>query len=103
MKGRQCQRCAKDIPPGGLAYVAQVRVYADFDGVILEPEEEIDQYLERIFKEAERSDPRELEKEVYEEFTLLLCKSCRDRFAREAQHPWEGPFLVQKKGDDLIH
>ena len=103
MKGRQCHRCAKDLPPGSLAYVAHVRVYADFDGVIREPEEEIDQHLERIFKEAERSDPLELEKEVYEEFTLLLCKSCRDRFAREARHPWEGPFVIQNGGEGFVH
>jgi hypothetical protein len=51
----------------------------------------------------EKSDSKELEKEVYEEFTLLFCKSCRDRFVDEIEHPWEGPFQIRKDPDRIIH
>jgi hypothetical protein len=91
MKDRQCSRCGKKLPPGSLAYVFHVRAFADFDGVIVEPEEAIDPQVEKLLRQIERQDPKELEKEVHEEFSLLLCKRCRDRFVKELRHPWEGP------------
>ena len=96
-------RCGKEFPSTDLTYVVQIKVFAGFDGVLLEPEEGIDNQLRRILDEVEKSDPEELEKEVYEEFTLLLCKSCRDRFVEEAKHPWEGPLQIRRDPDRFIH
>lgn len=98
MKERECSRCGKKLPPGSLTYVLNVRIFADFDGVVIEPEEGIDRQLNQILDQIQEADPRELEKEVYEEFTLFLCKACRDRFVEETQHPWEGPFRSNKGG-----
>jgi len=78
--------------------VVQIKVFADFDGVLLEPEEGVERQLKQVLEQIEKSDPNELEKEVYEEFTLLLCKSCRDRFVDETRHVWEGPFLPKDRG-----
>ena len=103
MKERACFRCGKTLPPGSLKYVAQVRVFADFDGVLLEGEEDIDHQLRRMMDEVEAADPEELEKEVFEEYTIILCKSCRDRFVDETQHPWEGPFWPRKGPGPFIH
>jgi len=103
MKGQHCFRCGKELQPGGLFYIAHIRVFAGFDGVLVEPKEGIDQQLKQILEEIEKSDPEELEKDVYEEFTLILCKSCRDRFVDETQHPWEGPFRFQKDPDRMMH
>ena len=103
MAKRSCMRCGKDLPIGNLSYVIQIKIYADFDGVLLEPDEEIDRELGAILAQIEDSDPKELEKEVFEEFSLLLCKSCRDRFVDEARHPWEGPFQIRKDPDSMIH
>jgi hypothetical protein len=103
MEERRCFRCGKELLPGSLTYVAHIRVFADFDGVLLEPEGGIDRQLKQMFEQIEQSDPKELEKEVYEEFTLLLCKSCRDRFVSETQHPWEGPFQIPKDPDKILH
>jgi hypothetical protein len=103
MEKRHCLRCGKELPPGTLTYVVHIRVFAGFDGLLVEPEESIDQQLNQLLEQVEKSDPKELEKEVYEEFTLLLCKSCRDRFVEETRHPWEGPFWVSKDPDRIIH
>lgn len=103
MKERCCWRCGKELPAGSLTYVAHIKVFADFDGLLLEPEEGIDRQLKQLLEQIQKSDPKELEKEVYEEFTLLLCKSCRDRFVDEIQHPWEGPFHVRKGPDGVLH
>ena len=103
MEGRGCLRCGKVVPPGSLAYVVHIRVFADFDGVLLEPAGEIDRELDRILEEIGRSDPEVLEKEIYEEFALLLCKSCRDRFVSEAYSPWKGPIQVRKDPDKILN
>ena len=103
MKDRQCSRCGKRLPPGGLAYVANLRVFADFDGVLLEPEEGIDRQLKGILKQVQDSDPGELEKDVYEEFTLLFCKRCRDEFVEQTRHPWKGAFWSSKGPGPFLH
>jgi hypothetical protein len=96
-------RCGKELPAGDLTYIVQIKVFAGFDGLLSEPEEGVDNQLNRILDEIGKSNPEELEREVYEEFTLVLCKSCRDRFVDETKHPWEGPFQVQRDPDRFIH
>jgi hypothetical protein len=96
-------RCGKELPTGDVTYVVQIKVFAGFDGLLSEPEEGIDNQLARILDQIDKSDPEELEKDVYEELTLILCKSCRDRFVDEAKHPWEGPFQTKRDPDQFIH
>jgi hypothetical protein len=96
-------RCGTPLPYGSLVYTVQVKVFADFDGVILESEEESQQPLDQLLEQIKNEDPSELEKEVYEEFTLVLCKRCRDRFVDEALHPWEGPLPVSRGPDRILH
>jgi hypothetical protein len=93
-KGQACVRCGKELPPGTLTYVAQIRIFAGFDGLLLEPAEGVDRQLKKLLKQVEQANPEELEKEVYQEFHLILCKSCRDRLVNEIEHPWEKPLLV---------
>jgi len=103
MTERHCMRCGKGLPTGDVAYVVQIKVFAGFDGSLSEPEEGIDDQLHRILEQIEKLDPEELEKDVYEELTLILCKSCRDRFVDEAKHPWEGPLQIRRDPDRFIH
>ena len=103
MGGQSCLRCGKVLPAGSLTYVVQVRVFAGFDGILLESEAEIEGQLKSALEQIEKSDPKEVEKEVYEEFTILLCKNCRDRFVDETRHPWEGTYWIQKTPDGTLH
>jgi hypothetical protein len=103
MSKRYCWRCGKELQQGSLTYVIHIRVLADFDGVLLEPEEGVDRQMRELLDQIEKSDPKELEKDVFEEITLLVCTSCRDRFVDEIQHPWEGPFRIRKDTDQIIH
>ncbi len=103
MKGRNCFRCGKELEPGGLFYVVHIKVLSGFDGILSEPAERIDEQLRELVEQAQHLDPKELEKDVYEEITLVVCKSCRDRFVDEIQHPWEGPFQIRKDPDSLVH
>jgi len=103
MEKRDCFRCGKRLQPGSLFYVVHIRVFSGFDGILTGPAEGIDEQLKELLEQAEHLDPRELEKDVYEEITLIVCKSCRDRFVEEIQHPWEGPFRIQKDPDSILH
>ena len=103
MKERNCFRCGKELQPGNLFYVVQIKVISGFDGVLSEPVEGIDQQLKDLVEEVLQSNPKELEKDVYEEITLIICKSCRDRFVDEIQHPWEGPFQIRREPDSILH
>jgi hypothetical protein len=102
MKERACSRCGKNLAPGSLTYVVNVRVFADFDGVLLEPEEGMDRELEQILEQVEEANASELERDVYEEFTLFLCKRCRDRFVKETHRLWEGPLRIRKGPGPLL-
>ena len=103
MKGKNCFRCGKGLQPGGLFYVLHIKVLSGFDGILSEPAEGIDQQLKGLLEAVQNLDPEELEKDVYEEITLIVCKSCRDRFVDDIRHPWEGPFRIGKDPDSLLH
>ena len=103
MESRQCFRCGKRLSLGDLVYVVQIRAFADFDGVLMEPEGGIDREMEKLVEQIKNTDSETLEKDVYEEFSLILCKSCRDRFMDETQHPWEGPFQTGRGSGEPIH
>jgi hypothetical protein len=103
MKEKNCFRCGKSLQPGGLFYVVHIRIFSGFDGILSEPAEGIDQQLKTLVETARRNDPNELEKEVHEEITLIVCKSCRDRFVDDVRHPWEGPFRTSKDPSSILH
>ena len=103
MAKQHCMRCGKRLASAESTYVVQIKVFAGFDGMLSEPEGGIDSQLRKILEQIEHSDPEELEKDVYEEFTLHLCKSCWDRFVEEAKHPSEGPIRLRKDPGRFIH
>ena len=84
-------------------YVVEIRAFADFDGVLAESSWDFDRELKDLLEEIEQSDPEELEKEVYQEYTLLLCRSCRDRFVEETRPFREGLFQAREDPDRFIH
>ncbi|NWF94142.1 MAG: hypothetical protein HXY46_14670, partial [Syntrophaceae bacterium] len=53
MSERTCWRCGKELQLGGLSYVIHIKVFAGFDGLLLEPEGGVDQELRRLMDEIE--------------------------------------------------
>jgi hypothetical protein len=103
MEKKNCFRCGKGLRPGGPFYVVYIQVLSGFDGILSEPAEGIDQQLKGLLEEVQQLNPKALEKDIYEEITLMMCKSCRDRFVDEVRNPWEGPFRIRKDPDSLLH
>lgn len=103
MLEQYCAKCGKGLPMGSLKYVVNIRVYADFDGVLSFPEGDIEEELNRLMEESERMDPGELERDVYQEVAFLLCKACRDRFMEDPLSRGEGPYPAGKGPSQFIH
>jgi hypothetical protein len=91
------------LPEGSLKYVVDIRVYADFDGVLNLPGEDIEEEVHRLMGKIERMDPGELEKDVYQEMAFLLCKGCRDRFVEDPLSRGEGPYPAGEGSSQFIH
>ncbi len=70
-----CERCGKYLRPGGLKYRVDITITSAFNGVIDEHYEEGE--IKELVEEIKQMDPDELEKEVYQELTMTLCKDCR--------------------------
>jgi hypothetical protein len=96
-------RCGKRLPEGSLKYVVNIRVYADFDGVLNLPGGDIEEEVHRLMGEIERMDPGELEKDVYQEMAFLVCKGCRDTFVEDPLSRGEGPYPAGEGSSQLIH
>jgi len=82
----RCQSCRRELPREGIKYVVEVRSFADFDGYLEEYPGDIDDGLEELLDAMENIDPGSMEEDVYMEHTYIVCKSCRDRFARDPFH-----------------
>lgn len=102
MKERNCFRCGRELQPGSLFFVVHIKVLSGFDGILMEPTGDSDRQLNQLLEQTQHLDPSELEKEVYEEITLIVCKSCRDRFVDDIRHPWEGPFRIRKGPGSIL-
>ena len=64
------------LPPGALAYRLRATFVADYDEVITEDPEETD--MDALLEQCLAMDAETLERDVYEEVTIILCKTCKD-------------------------
>jgi hypothetical protein len=69
---QSCYRCGRYLPRGSLKYVVHLKVYADFDGSLSVPDEDLEGEMDRILEEIEWRNVKELEEEVYQEMAFLL-------------------------------
>ena len=79
---QQCMRCGRILKPGVLKYLVSIRVVADFNGVINESEGDTEEMIGEVLRQIDDMDAEELERDVYEELNLVLCKNCKDYFVR---------------------
>ena len=103
MHRQHCLKCGKSLAEGSLKYVVDIRVYADFDGVLSLPEGDIEEEVNRLMGEIEGMDPSELEKDVYQEIAFLLCKGCRDRFMEDPLSRGEGAYPAGEGSSQFLH
>jgi hypothetical protein len=74
-----CARCGEPIPPGRTAYLVSITLVADFNGSLPEAPDEPER--SRLWQEIAAKSPEQLEKEIYERRSYILCRVCREAWA----------------------
>jgi hypothetical protein len=103
MSDTYCARCGKSIPEGSLKYMIHIQILSDFDGVIPYEEEDLSEEIQSILKTMETMDSQELEDDVYQEISFVLCEKCKRQFARDPLSSEKALFPYSKKLENLIH
>jgi len=78
-----CAMCTKALPTGSLRYVVEMAITADFDPVLVFPDDldgEIEQAVDAIQEAADQGLAGKLEEQVVARRAFLLCPSCRSTF-----------------------
>ena len=78
-----CATCSKVLPTGSLRYVVELAITADFDPVLVFPDDldgEIEQAVDAIQEAADQGLAGKLEEQVVARRAFLLCPSCRAEF-----------------------
>lgn len=74
-----CARCGEPIGPGRTAYLVSITLAADFDGSLPKAPDEAER--SRLWQEIGAKSQEQLEKEIYERQSYILCRACREAWA----------------------
>ena len=78
-----CKKCGRPLSKGELRYQVTIQVTSMFDGFMEIPEGDMEEEMERIIEAVRRHDPEELEKDVVQTISLVVCRACRNKLVRE--------------------
>ncbi len=79
----QCALCARKLPNGSLRYIAEVSVTADFDPLLVFPDDldgQIEHTLQAMQEAAEEGLGGKLSEQVIARRAFLLCPACREQW-----------------------
>ncbi|MBI5118952.1 hypothetical protein HZA56_20990 [Candidatus Poribacteria bacterium] len=85
MKYYECDICGQRIEPKELRYVVKTTIFAAYDTLEIELTDLARDYTEEIrslIEKMEHMDPKELQEDVFKEFSFDLCRSCQQKFLR---------------------
>ena len=103
MFDQYCDRCGEYLPEGSIKYTVHIQILSDFDGVILLEGEDIAEEAQKIFGQVENMAERELEEEIFQELSFVLCGNCKREFARDPFNRGTGLFKKTRGVERLFH
>jgi phage FluMu protein Com len=103
MSDKFCARCGKSLVEGSLKYLVHIQILSDFDGVLPYAEEDLSEEIHGLLKNAEAMDAQDLEDDVYQEISFVLCEKCKKLFARDPFSSDKAVFPYNKKMENIIH
>ena len=80
-----CDLCKRNLDPEeDLRYVVKIEIYAAFDPVIADEDDDRDhlQEIQEILERLEDVDDSQIGDDVYQQIRLDLCADCRKRFLK---------------------
>ncbi len=80
---RHCERCGRALEDGALRYRVEIRLTADFDGLLGTPGEGEGKSLEEQLAACEGMSEEELMAGVHRALLFLVCPACRKAIERE--------------------
>ena len=81
MKAPSCYGCGEDLPLGELRYVVKIDISAGYDGVMPEYADDVHKEIFSLYQADRGTDLQIPEDDVPQKFYLLLCPSCKEKFA----------------------
>ncbi|MCP4713962.1 MAG: hypothetical protein GY868_02505 [Deltaproteobacteria bacterium] len=103
MSDHFCDRCGEYLPEGSFRYTVHVQIVSDFDGMIFF-QDDCDSDDTAAPKETEEiTAEMELEEEVYQELTMVLCGNCKKAFASDPFNRGTGLMRRGKSFERMFH
>ncbi len=85
MKYYVCDICGSKIKTTELRYVVKMSIFAAYDTMKIELsdlEKDYEEEIRDLIEKMEQMDPKQLEEDVFKQFTFDLCRKCQLRFIR---------------------
>ena len=103
MSDKFCARCGKSLAEGSLKYMVHIQILSDFDGVLPYTEDDLSEEIQAVLKNVDTMDAQELEDDVYQEISFVLCEKCKKIYARDPFSSDKVVFPYNKKLENLVH
>jgi len=98
-----CDRCGTYLPDGSIKYIVHIQILSDFEGIILYEGGDVAEESLQHVPEVELLEEDDLEEEVYQELSFVLCSVCKSRFANDPFNKSTGLMKSSNKIERLFH
>lgn len=98
-----CDRCGEYLPEGSIKYTVHIQILSDFDGFILCEGEDCAEETQKQSGGVDSFDEQELDDDVFQELTFVLCGNCKGRFAGDPFGRGAGFFKTNRNARHLFH
>jgi len=103
MSDKFCARCGKSLTEGSLKYMVHIQILSDFDGVLPYADDDLSEEIQAVLQNVDTMDAQELEDDVYQEISFVLCEKCKKIYARDPFSCDKVVFPYNKKLENLVH
>ncbi len=104
MADQYCDKCGEFLPEGTIKYSVHVQILSDFDGIILyDGDYSTKDETQNDIRATELMDENDLEEEIFQELTFVLCGHCKVKFARDPFNRGTGYSSLNKNLGRLFH
>lgn len=101
LKYYTCDKCGDRIERNDLRYVLKMNIFAAYDKLEIEISDLTKDYeneIEKLVKEMEQMDPKQLEEDVFKQMSFDLCRKCQQSFIRD---PLGNKFDAAEESSEL--
>jgi hypothetical protein len=80
-----CDMCGIRIETTELRYVLKMNIFAAYDTIKIEAsdlERNYEEEIQKLIEKMEGMNPKELEEDVFKQYTFDLCRNCQQKFLK---------------------